>query len=446
MKELTKGKPWKIILMFAIPIMCGSIFQQLYNFADSKIVSTYIDTNAFAAVGATSVVSNTIIGFINGLTQGFAIPVAKSYGAKDYKKMRKYIGGAIILTFFAGILLTIISLIFIDNLLRGLDTPEDLMIYALAYVKIILAGIIFTAVYNLSANILRSVGDSKTPLYCLIAAVIFNIGLDILFVKFLSMGIKGAAYATIISQAIAGGLCVVYIFVKFKTIIPKGDDWRAEKGQYPELATTGLSMGLMGCIVNIGTIVLQNAINRLGTAYVAAHTAARKLFDMLTIFLYSVGVAMTTYVSQNMGAGKFSRVRQGIRQAIYITTIETTLLIFVCYTFGEGILRWITSTDDEIIISAAVMYMKICILFFYVLGPLFVLRCSLQGMGRKIMPLFSSGMEMVVKIISANLIVPVFAYKGVAFTEPISWVFMTIMLTVAYIIVRPGGEDMEISV
>lgn len=446
MKELTKGKPWKIILMFAIPIMCGNIFQQLYNLADSKIVSTYIDTNAFAAVGATSVVSNTIIGFINGLTQGFAIPVAKSYGAKDYKKMRKYIGGAIMLTFFAAILLTVVSLIFIENLLKGLDTPEDLMRYALAYVKIILSGIIFTAVYNLSANILRSVGDSKTPLYCLITAVILNIGLDILFVKSLSMGIKGAAYATIISQAIAGGLCVIYIFVKFKTIIPKGDDWRAEKGQYPELATTGLSMGLMGCIVNIGTIVLQNAINKLGTAYVAAHTAARKLFDMLTILIYSVAVAMTTYVSQNMGAGKFSRVRQGIRQAIYISTIETTFLIFVCYTFGEGILRWITSTNDETIISAAVMYMKISILFFYVLGPLLILRCSLQGMGRKIMPLFSSGMEMLVKIISANLIVPVFAYKGVAFTEPISWVFMTVILTVAYIIARPRGEDIEISV
>lgn len=446
MKELTKGKPWKIILMFAIPIMCGNIFQQLYNLADSKIVSTYIDTNAFAAVGATSVVSNTIIGFINGLTQGFAIPVAKSYGAKDYKKMRKYIGGAIMLTFFASILLTVISLIFISKLLGGLDTPEDLMRYALAYVRIILSGIIFTAVYNLSANILRSVGDSKTPLYCLIAAVILNIGLDILFVKFLSMGIKGAAYATIISQAIAGGLCVIYIFVKFKTIIPKGDDWKAEKGQYPELATTGLSMGLMGCIVNIGTIVLQNAINKLGTAYVAAHTAARKLFDMLTILIYSVAVAMTTYVSQNMGAGKFSRVRQGIRQAIYISMIETTFLIFVCYTFGEGILRWITSTNDETIISAAVMYMKISIVFFYVLGPLLILRCSLQGMGRKIMPLFSSGMEMLIKIISANLIVPVFAYKGVAFTEPISWVFMTIILTVAYIIARPKGEDIEISV
>ncbi|MBD5095392.1 MAG: MATE family efflux transporter [Lachnospiraceae bacterium] len=440
MKELTKGKPWKVILLFAIPIMCRSVFQQFYNFVDSKIVSTYISTNAFAAVGATTVVSNTIIGFLNGFTQGFAISVANSYGARDYKRMRKYIAGAIVLAFSIAVILTAVSHFFIDDLLRMLATPEDIMEDALAYVKIILSGIIFSAVYNLCANILMSVGDSKTPLYCLIAALVINTGLDFLFVKGLSMGIKGAAYATIISQAIAGGLCVIYIFARFKEIIPSKEDWRLEKKQYPELFTTGLSMGLMGCIVNVGSIVLQNAINKLGTAYVAAHTAARKLFDMLTILMFSIAVAITTYVSQNMGAGKFARVRQGIRQAIYMTMITTTFLIFVCYTFGEGILKWITSTDDATIISAAVMYMKISIVFFYVLGPLLILRCALQGMGHKIMPLFSSGMEMVVKIVSANLIVPVFAYKGVAFTEPISWILMTIMLTVSYMIARPKGD------
>lgn len=440
MKELTKGIPWKVILLFAVPIIFRSIFQQLYNFVDSKIVSTYISTNAFAAVGATAVVSNTIIGFLNGFTQGFAISVANSYGAKDYKRMRKYIAGSIVLAFSIAIILTAVSLFFIDDLLKMLATPEDIMGDALAYVKIILCGIIFTAVYNLCANILMAVGDSKTPLYCLIVALIINTGLDILFVRGLSMGIKGAAYATIISQAIAGGLCVIYIFIRFKMIVPSKGDWRLEKRQYPELFTTGLSMGLMGCIVNVGTLALQNAINKLGTAYVAAHTAARKLFDMLTILIFSIAVAMTTFVSQNMGAGKFARVRQGIRQAIYMATIATTFLIFVCYTFGEGILKWITSTDDATIISAAVMYMKISIVFFYVLGPLLILRCSLQGMGHKVMPLFSSAMEMVVKIVSANLIVPVLAYKGVAFTEPISWVLMTIMLTVSYMIARPKGD------
>lgn len=440
MKELTKGTPWKVILLFAVPIIFRSIFQQLYNFVDSKIVSTYISTNAFAAVGATAVVSNTIIGFLNGFTQGFAISVANSYGAKDYKRMRKYIAGSIVLAFSIAIILTAVSLFFIDDLLKMLATPEDIMRDALAYVKIILCGIIFTAVYNLCANILMAVGDSKTPLYCLIVALIINTGLDILFVRGLSMGIKGAAYATIISQAIAGGLCVIYIFIRFKMIVPSKGDWRLEKRQYPELFTTGLSMGLMGCIVNVGTLALQNAINKLGTAYVAAHTAARKLFDMLTILIFSIAVAMTTFVSQNMGAGKFARVRQGIRQAIYMATIATTFLIFVCYTFGEGILKWITSTDDATIISAAVMYMKISIVFFYVLGPLLILRCSLQGMGHKVMPLFSSAMEMVVKIVSANLIVPVLAYKGVAFTEPISWVLMTIMLTVSYMIARPKGD------
>ncbi len=443
MKELTSGKPWKIILLFAVPIMCGNIFQQLYNLADSKIVSTYISTNAFAAVGATSVISNTIIGFINGLTQGFAIPVANSYGARDYHKMRRFIAGSILLTGVIAILLTVLGQIFISDLLVALDTPADIMHDSLDYVKIILYGIILTAIYNLSANLLRAVGDSKTPLYCLIAAVLVNVTLDFVFVKFMQMGIEGAAYATVISQALAGGLCVIYIIRKFKIIIPEKGDWHLEQGQYPELVTTGMSMGFMSCIVNIGSIVLQNAINKLGTVYVAAHTAARKLFDILTVILYSVGLAMTTFVSQNVGAGKYARVRQGIRHAIFIVTIATTMLIVVCFAFGEGILRWITSTDDMSIISASVMYSRISILFFYVLGPLFILRCSLQGMGHKIVPVASSVLEMVVKVLSANIIVPVFAYKGVAFTEPISWVLMTILLGVAYAKVQTESKQTD---
>lgn len=433
MKNLTVGKPWKVILLFTIPIMLGSIFQQLYNLADSKIVSTYVGTAAFAAVGATSVVANIIIAFVNGIAQGFAIPVANSYGAGDEARMRRYIAGSIILTAGVAVTLTAAALLSIEKILMVLDTPQDIFEDALSYVRIILVGIVFIAVYNLCANILRAVGDSKTPLYCLIISVITNIFLDIFFVKTLDLGIKGAAYATLAAQALAGGLCIIYIVVRFKTIIPRGKDFMLEKGQYKELITTGLAMGLMGCIVNIGTVVLQGAINNLGTEYVAAHTAARKLFDILTVMLYSVGIAMTTYVSQNVGANKPERVKQGIAQTIIYLTGVTTVLIAVCFVFGERILRWITSTDNKTIIDAGVMYSRISILFFFVLGPLFILRCSLQGMGRKVIPVCSSILEMVIKILSASFLVPRLEYVGVAFTEPISWVVMTILLATDYL-------------
>lgn len=437
MKDLTRGYPAKVILMFAVPIICGNIFQQLYNIADSKIVSDYVSTNAFAAVGVTAVVSNTIIGFINGLTQGFAIPVANSFGARDYGKMRKYIAGTIILTLSVAVLLTVLGLLLIEDILGALETPRDIMGDALSYVRIILAGILFSALYNMCANVLRAVGDSRTPLYCLVTAVVVNIGLDLFFISGLHMKIEGAAYATVISQAIAALMCMVYIWTHFRELLPQSGEWKFERGQYSTLAATGLSMGFMSCIVNIGTIVLQGAINGLGTEIVAAHTAARRVFDILVVALFSIGTAMTTFVSQNMGAGKPDRVRQGMRHAIAIVSAATTVLIVLCFAFARPVFAWVSSSDNPKIINPAVMYSRVSMLFFFVLGPLFVLRCSLQGMGRKVIPVCSSVLEMVIKVLSAKFLVPLFAYTGVAFTEPISWVAMTILLTAAYLTGKP---------
>lgn len=437
MKDLTTGKPSKVIIFFAIPIMCGFIFQQLYNLADSKIVSEYVGTDAFAAVGATAVVSNTIISFINGLTQGFAIPIANCFGASDHKKMRKYVAGTLLLTIGVSVILTFFSLFFIGDILRLLATPDDIMQNALDYVHIILLGIVFSSAYNVCANMLRAVGDSKTPLICLITSVFVNIGLDLLFVAVLDGGIKGAAYATIISQEIAAALCIIYLFRKYDILLPKKDEWILDKGQYPNLISTGLSMGLMSCIVNIGSVVLQSAINALGTNIVAAHTAARRMFDILTVTMYSVAVAMTTFVSQNMGAKKTARVKSGVIQAIFIVMCINTVLVFICFIFGPALFRWTASTDTAEVIDNAVMYSRISILFFYVLGPLLVLRCSLQGMGRKIVPVFTSILEMLVKIVSASVLVPAFKYIGVCVTEPISWIIMTIVLAIAFFSTSP---------
>jgi len=437
MKDLTKGFPAKVILMFALPLMFGNIFQQFYNMADSKIVSTYVGTGALAAVGATAVISNTLIAFINGSTQGYSILVANSFGAKDMKRMRQFVAGTMVLTTCITLIITVAGVLFIEPILKFLNTPTEIMADAVAYVRIILIGIVFTALYNMCANILRAVGDSKTPLYCLLIAVGANIGLDLLFVCVFHWGIEGAAIATIIAQAMSGCMCAGIILKKFREVLPTKEDWKSEPGQYGNLIWTGLSMALMGCIVNIGTITLQGAINSLGTDIVAAHTAGRRVFDILCVSLFTVGMAMTTFASQNMGAGKPKRVRQGVWHANLIVTGLTVVVQLIWLLFGEVVLHWITGSDNQAILESAKMYMNTMIWFMYVLGPLFVLRCTLQGLGRKIIPLVSSFVELVIKVSSANLLVPVLGYVGVAFTEPISWIVMIIPLIVAYMVKPP---------
>lgn len=441
MKDLTKGYPAKVIILFALPLMFGNIFQQLYNLTDSKIVSAYVSAAALGAVGATAVVSNTLVGFVNGLTQGFSILIARSFGEKNYRTLRQYVAGTIKLTAIVAVVLTVIGEVFIRKFLVLLNTPDDILDIATGYVRIIIAGIVFVSVYNMCANILRAVGDSKRPLICLVISIVVNVLLDLLFVLVFKLGINGAAYATIISQAVAGVACLWILLKKYKELLPTREEWSLSGRQYRDLISVGSSMGLMGCIVNIGTITLQGAINGLGTTYVTAHTAGRRVFDIMMILIFTFGISMTTYVSQNLGAGKYSRIRQGVRHAIIIDTIISTVLVIFAHTFGDNVVRFIASTDDATVLDAGVMYIQIGVRFFYVLGPLFILRCTLQGLGKKIVPLVSSGLELATKIIFALIIVPRLGYYGVALTEPISWIIMTIPLIVVYLLKRPRGED-----
>lgn len=443
MKELTKGSPWKVILQFAIPLMIGYVCQQFYNLADSKIVSAYVSTKALGAVGATTEISNALIGFLIGLTQGFAIPIASRFGAQDFKNLKKNVAGTVVLTMGIGTVLLILSEIFIGKILVLLGTPEDLMTDAVAYVRIILAGILFSALYNMCANILRGLGDSKTPVICLIISVVANIGMDLLFVAVLPFGIKGAAYATILSQLLSGILCGAIILKKFAEILPSKEEWAFDGTIYSDLMSTGLAMALMSCIVNLGSVILQSAINSLGSTIVTAHTASRKMFGIFNVILYCVALAMTTFSSQNMGAGEYGRIRKGLKQSIFMQTIMTTVLLVISFLFAESMIKWIVSSDNREIIDAGLMYTRISICFFYVLGPLLTLRCTLQGIGKKFMPVFTSVVEMLLKLASAAFLVPALGYLGVSLTEPISWCVMTIFLLIAYIRAAKELKQME---
>ncbi len=437
MKDLTKGNPFKVIWLYALPMILGQMAQQLYSFADSAIVGNYVSSNALAAVGATNVVSNMLIGFLNSATLGLAIPIARHYGAKDEKNMRKCISASAVLTLIASVLLTIIGLLFIYKILTLLGTPADIINMSYEYVKIILAGIIFTSIYNFSANLLRAVGDSVTPLIFLGIAVFLNIGLDLLFIRVFDMGVSGAAYATVISQAVAGITCLIFIFTKCKHLVPQSGEFIVSKTDLADLVQSALAMGFMSCIINIGTVILQSAINNLGTEIITAHTSARKVFEILTVILYTVGNAVTTFVSQNMGAHEIQRVKRGIRDGILLNAFITTILIILGWLFGPWLLRLVSGTADAAVIDPAVRYVRISVTCFYVLGPLFVLRCSMQGMGRKIVPIASSTLEMIGKILAVMFLAPRLGYLGITITEPIIWACCSLMLAIMYLTKPP---------
>ena len=433
MKDLTKGFPAKVIIMFAIPLMIGNIAQQLYNITDSKIVSLYVSSSSLAAVGATAVITNLIIGLMNGLTQGFCIVISQYFGAKEMKKLRRFVFGIFVLTTVISLALMISGLLLVEPLLGILGTPADIMNDAVSYLNIILMGVMFSAFYNMSSNILRAIGDSKRPLYCLFVSIAVNVFLDLLFVRVFHWGIKGAAYATIIAQLVSAILCTGILFVKAKDVIPKKDEFDLKIFEYKKLMTFGLAMGMMACIVNIGTVILQTAINGFGTVTLVAHTSARRVVDILMIMVYTTGFAMTTYVSQNYGARKIDRIRQGIIHAVIIDSIISTVIVIFTFAVGNNIVGWIASSQDPLVLQNGELYLKISVMFFYVLGPLFIFRGSLQGMGAKTTPLVTSVIEMIIKILSVKFLVPRLGYLGVALTEPISWVVMTIVLVAGVI-------------
>ena len=432
MKELTKGFPAKVIIMFAIPLMIGNIAQQLYNITDSKIVSLYVGTDALGAVGATGSISNFLIGLVNGLTQGFSIVAARHFGAKKEEELRRTVAGSIILVSIFTIVLTVLGIIMTNPVLRVLKTPDNLLDGATSYLSIIVMGLCFSALYNMSANILRAIGDSKRPLYCLFISIVLNIALDLLFAGKFGWGIKGAAYATIIAQAVCSIACTVILFYSTKQVVPKRNDFKLTVHEYGELLTFGMSMALMGSIVNIGTIILQSAINSLGKTLVTAHISARRILDIMMVMVYTIGFAMTTYVSQNYGAMKYQRIKDGVRHSLIMVTIISTVLVVFCFAFARPLVSWIASSDDNTIINNGELYLKTGVVFFYFLGPLFIFRCSMQGMGSRFVPILTSTMELVIKILSVLFLVPKTGYLGVALTEPISWVLMAIVLFFGY--------------
>ena len=418
MKDLTKGRPSVLILTFALPIFLANLLQLTYSLADTRIVGTFLGDNALAAVGATTTLSNLIVQFLMGMCNGFAIISAQCFGAKDMDRLRRSLGNSLVLGLLAAVVLTFGGLVFLQPILRFLNVPENLLHTATQYVSVIIAGLVVTLLYDVLSATLRAIGDTVTPLIVLAVSVVLNIGGDLLLIVVLHMGVLGAAVATVLSQLIAVVVCAVYLWKKYEILRIRVDDMKLQDaGMLRNMLSSGLSMGFMSSLVNIGTLTLQTSINKLGQNIIIAHTAARKISEIFMIMFSVFGQTMATYCGQNLGAGKIERIRRGI-------------LLATGYTIGDWLVWLVTGSKTPEVIYNATLYLKVDTLFYYVTAVICIVRNSMQGLGERIVPLISSSLEMIGKIVIAATLVPMFGYPGVIAAEPIVWFIMIIPLLI----------------
>ena len=430
MKNLTVGRPIKLILTFAIPLLIGQLFQLFYSLVDTRIVGSTLGDISLAAVGATTTLSDMLISMLNGFINGSAIIVATYFGANDEKHMKKAMGGTVLLGAGLAIVVSMVCLLFLNPILRLLNIGEDIIGQSKAYISIILAGLIAATLYNICAALLRAIGDSFTPLIFLVIASFLNIFLDYTFIKYLHMGVAGAAFATVISQAVSAILCFLYMRKKYPNLMLTKEDFKISQSVYHKMITTGSSMAFMSSFVTLGTLALQTSINTFGTNIIVAHTAARKATSIFMLPFSVLGQTLATYCGQNLGAGKYSRIKKGIRDTVLITFVWCTGVMIVAHTLSPVIIKAITATTEAEVIETATRYLKINTIFYYVPAIICLFRNSMQGFGDSKTPVFSSAIELVGKVAIALFLAPAIGYMGIIVSEPIVWVFMVIPLIV----------------
>ena len=430
MKDLTKGKPIRLILLFAVPLFVGQLFQLFYSLADTRIVGQTLGDEALAAVGATTTLSDMLLSFQNGLTNGFAIVIATCFGAKDERQMKKAMGGTILLGSCCAVVLSGLCLLNMSGLLKLLNISPELFAAARGYIGIVIAGLLAATLYNICAAMLRAIGDSFTPLLFLILAAFLNIAMDYGFILCLHTGVEGAAYATVIAQAVSAFLCFLYMRRKYPQLTLKKEDFKPDMILYKKLFGAGLSMGFMTSLVGIGTMALQTSINTFGTDIIVAHTAARKISSIYMLPFSVMGTTLATYCGQNLGAGKYSRIRKGIRDTVLVTFVWCTGVIISAYTVAPWLIRTVTATQKKDIIDTASLYLRVNTPFYYVPTVICLFRNSMQGFGDNRTPVISSSLEMIGKVLIALLLAPAIGYYGIIVAEPIVWFIMVIPLVV----------------
>jgi MATE family, multidrug efflux pump len=430
--DMTVGNPRSLILKFAVPLLIGNIFQQFYNIADSVIVGRFIGVDALAAVGSTGSLVFLVMGVIMGMTSGFSVLIAQSFGAKDEKRVRHFTVMSAYLSIAITVVLTIVTLLGIDTVLVMMRTPENIFADSSKFIKIIFAGIGVTMLYNMLSAILRALGDSKTPLIFLAIASVVNIVLDLFFIIVCKTGVEGAAYATVISQALSAILCLIYIAKKYPILRIQKEDLAFSGTSAINLMKIGIPMSLQFSITAIGTMIIQAALNVLGSVYIAAFTAASKAQLIITQPFVTLGATMATYVAQNMGAGNVKRIKEGVKEGIKYTLIYSIVSAVVLIFFGHVIVEMFVSSSEKEVIAAAQQYFNIVVGFFPALGLIFIYRNALQGLGDGLFPMMGGIFELIARGLVAFTLADAMGYAGVCFADSAAWISALIPLIPVY--------------
>ena len=423
--DLTVGKPLFQILRFALPLVLGTLFQQLYSFADTVIVGRCLGTDALGAVGTTYSLNFLILGFVQGACVGFGIPVAETFGAKDKGGLRKYLFNGALLCVVLSVVFTIFTTLMAGPLLQLIHTPEELYADAVLYIRILFLGIPATVLYNYASSVLRAMGDSQHPFYFLLAASVLNIGLDYLLIVSMGMGVDGAALATVLSQLLSGGLCAFWFFTrtaKQEELTFRGQSSLLSAGHCKRLAYIGFPMGFEYSVSAIGAVIMQDAINLLGSTAVAAQTAGEKIRQMFTLPMESVGMAMATYVGQNHGAHRTDRINQGIKDGCTIQLtycVAAWVVIFFVKPYAVGL---VLGDADPAVTAGAIQYLAIMSMLFCFHGLLMIFRNTLQGLGYSVQAIISGVGELVGRSLGGLLAVKTgLGYVGICLSNPFAW-------------------------
>lgn len=440
--DMTRGDPFRLVLQFSLPLFCSNLLQQVYNLTDTALAGHLLGSAALAEIGATAALYGLIMNFAFGMNNGLALTVSRCFGAGEREGIRRAVGWMVTLSAAVSIVLTTVSLLGRGALLKVLQVPAEVWDGAAAYLTVILLGIPLTMLYNMEAALLRAVGNSVTPLLFLLFSSVLNVGLDAAFMGPLGMGVRGAAVATVLAQGISAVLGAVYLVRSYPELhFAPAHFKKSTRRAVMNMFWAGMSMGLMSAIYNLGSVALQSSINALGSVYITAQTAARRMAEMYFIPGGALGISVATFSSQNLGAGRRSRIGQSVRAALKIYFVWWLFVLAFTFLLGEPVLRLITGSSDARIISNAMLYLKISVPIIPPMAVLVILRNMLQGIRHTVEPLLASALELIGKVIFAVWLVPVWGYRAVCFCEPTTWIICFVFILLAVWRCRSDLQD-----
>lgn len=429
--DLVNGPVFRSLMVFMLPIMLSNVLQNLYNAVDTAIVGNLLGERSLAAIGACSSVFEMVIGLSVSLAAGFGLVIAKSYGEGDMDGLRQAVAGALIVGAISAVMLTVVSLILIEPLLRLIRTPDALLDEALSYIRVLCGGIVVTLSNNLFSVLLRSIGNSLVPLLSLVISSVINLFLDVVMIKTFHLGLMGTAIATLLSQAVSMLFCGIYIWCKTVFLVPKRESFRVPVGTLKQLVGQGWSVAISGSVVSCGSVILQAGVNSLGEILIAANIATRKTFTVCCLPFSAMGLAMATFTGQNRGAGKPRRILAGLKLGVLYNLALTVGMSIFLWATGRGWVRLISGSSNPEILNNGSRLLYVAGPFLLAMGILDLTKFTLQALGSKIRPLISSVIELIGKIIFTTLLIPRFGYTAVIFCEPLIWVAMAAQLIIS---------------